>query len=545
MPTSRWSTRSSPPTPPAGEAVQRADELRGRAEDRLAGGALARAPRSGPPSWSGPRRWPREVKEAEEAERAADAALRAAHLPIPNVVADEVPPGGEDDAVTLRTVGEVPAYDFPVRDHLEIGEALGAIDMERGAKVSGARFYFLTGPGALLEFALAQLAISRAVAAGFTPVVAPALVRPEAMEGTGFLGEHDEEVYRIERDDLYLVGTSEVALAGMHVERGARPLRRPAALRRLVVLLPPRGRLLRQGHPRHHPRALVRQGRDVQLLPARGDRGRAPAAAAVGGGVPPALELPYRVVDIAAGDLGTSATRKYDIEAWFPSQGTYRELTSTSDCTTFQARRLNIRYRDEDGKPQTAATLNGTLCAIARTIACLLEVHQQADGSVHVPVALRPWLGGIEAITPGHDARRAGAAGVTASSCTSALAAVRSAARGRRGGRARRPGAWRPKLVATDLDGTLLNAAGRGQRPHPGRAGRLLGRRHPGRRRHRPRAAAARQRAGGPRRPRDRGARAGRVRRRPGARRGAAHRRAAPRPGDAGDRGHRGGGRRR
>ena len=276
------------------EAVKRADDLRARAEDRLAGGPRRPSPEERPAVLERAKALAAEVKEAEEAQRAADAALRAAHLPIPNVVADEVPPGGEDDAVMMRTVGEVPAYDFAVRDHIEIGEALGAIDMERGAKVSGARFYFLTGPGALLEFALAQLAISRAVAAGFTPVVAPALVRPEAMEGTGFLGEHDEEVYRIERDDLYLVGTSEVALAGMHAGEVLDLVGRAAALRRLVVLLPPRGRLLRQGHPRHHPRALVRQGRDVQLLPARRGRRRAPAAAAVGGGVPrrPRAALP-------------------------------------------------------------------------------------------------------------------------------------------------------------------------------------------------------------------------------------------------------------
>ena len=282
-----------------------------------------------------------------------------------------------------------------------VDEALGAIDMERGAKVSGARFYFLTGPGALLEFALAQLAISRAVAAGFTPVIAPALVKPSAMEGTGFLGEHDEEVYRIERDDLYLVGTSEVALAGMHLDE--------------VLDL--------SAGPRHYAgwsscfrreagsygkdtRGLIRvhwfdkvemfsfctpeetAGEHLRLLQWEEEFLQA-------------LELPYRVVDIAAGDLGTSAARKYDIEAWFPTQNTYRELTSTSDCGTFQARRLNIRYRDSDGKPQTAATLNGTLCAIARTIACLLEVHQQADGSVHVPAALRPWLGGVESLTPG------------------------------------------------------------------------------------------------------------------------------------------------
>ena len=286
--------------------------------------------------------------------------------------------------------------------------------MERGAKVSGARFYFLTGPGALLEFALAQLAISRAVAAGFTPVVAPALVKPEAMEGTGFLGEHDEEVYRIERDDLYLVGTSEVALAGMHAKRGARPLRRPPPLRRLVVLLPPRGRLLRQGHPRHHPRALVRQGRDVQLLPPEEAAAEHLRLLQWEEEFLQALELPYRVVDIAAGDLGTSAARKYDIEAWFPTPGHLpRADRRRRTARTFQARRLTIRYRDADGKPQTAATLNGTLCAIARTIACLLEVHQRADGSVHVPgrrcgrgsAASRPLTPGMTLAAAGPAAR--------------------------------------------------------------------------------------------------------------------------------------------
>jgi len=342
-----------------------------------------------------------QVKEAEEAERAAETGLRAAHLGLANVIADGVPPGGEDDAVTLRTVGDLPAYDFAVRDHLEIGELLGAIDMERGAKVSGARFYFLTGPGALLEFALAQLAITRAVAAGFTPVVAPSLVRPEAMEGTGFLGEHDEEVYRVERDDLYLVGTSEVALAGMHanevLDLSAGPKRYAgwsSCFRREAGSYGKDTRGIIRVHwfdkvemfsfcppdeaAAEHLRLLAWEEEFLQ-----------------------ALELPYRVVDIAAGDLGSSAARKFDIEAWFPSQQAYRELTSTSDCTTFQARRLAIRYRDADGKPQPAATLNGTLCAIARTIACLLEVHQRADGSVHVPVALRPWLGGHEVLTPG------------------------------------------------------------------------------------------------------------------------------------------------
>ena len=384
------------------EAVQRADDL--RAEQKPASQAVRGAsPEERPAVLERAKALAAQVKEAEEAEREADAALRAAHLAVPNVVHDGVPPGGEDDAVTLRTVGEVPTYDFPVKDHLEIGEALGAIDMERGAKVSGSRFYFLTGPGALLEFALAQLAITRAVAVGFIPVVAPALVQPRAMEGTGFLGAHAEEVYKVERDDLYLVGTSEVALAGMHMDEvldlSAGPRRYAgwsSCFRREAGSYGKDTRGIIRVHwfdkvemfsfcrpdeaAAEHLRLLAWEEEFLQ-----------------------ALELPYRVVDIAAGDLGTSAARKYDIEAWFPSQGTYRELTSTSDCTTFQARRLGIRYRDADGKPQTAATLNGTLCAIARTIACLLEVHQRADGSVHVPKALRPWLGGVEVLTPGMD----------------------------------------------------------------------------------------------------------------------------------------------
>jgi seryl-tRNA synthetase len=380
--------------------VKQVDDL--RAEQKAASQAVRTAtPEERPAVLERAKSFAAEVKKAEEELREADARLRAIHLSIPNVVADEVPPGGEDDAVTIRTVGEVPTYDFPVRDHLEIGELLGAIDMERGAKVSGSRFYFLTGPGALLEFALAQLAIGRAVAAGFIPVIAPALVKPEAMEGTGFLGEHDEEVYRIERDDLYLVGTSEVALAAMHLDEVLDLSSGPrhyagwsSCFRREAGSYGKDTRGLIRVHwfdkvemfsfctpeetAAEHLRLLQWEEEFLQ-----------------------ALELPYRVVDIAAGDLGTSATRKYDIEAWFPTQNTYRELTSTSDCGTFQARRLNIRYRDADGKPQTAATLNGTLCAIARTIACLLEVHQQADGSVHVPVALRPWLGGVERLTPG------------------------------------------------------------------------------------------------------------------------------------------------
>jgi seryl-tRNA synthetase len=381
-------------------AVRRADDL--RAQQKALSQAVKKAtPEERPAVLERARALAAEVKEAEEALRAAEAALREVHLQIPNVIHPDVPPGGEDDAVTLRTVGEIPTYDFPVRDHLEIGEALGAIDMERGAKVSGARFYFLTGPGALLEFALAQLAISQAVAAGFTPVVAPALVRPEPMEGTGFLGAHAEEVYRVERDNLYLVGTSEVALAGMHMNE---VLDLPAGPRRYAGWSSCFRR--EAGSYGKDTRGIIRVHWFDKVEMFSFCRPEETAEEhrrllAWEEEFLTALELPYRVVDIAAGDLGTSAARKFDIEAWFPSQNTYRELTSASDCTTFQARRLNIRYRDAGGKPQIAATLNGTLCAVARTIACLLEVHQRADGSVHVPKALRPWLGGVEALTPG------------------------------------------------------------------------------------------------------------------------------------------------
>jgi len=341
-----------------------------------------------------------EVKALEEQERVADALLRAAYLAVPNLVEDGVPPGGENDAVVLETIGELPTFDFQPRDHMAIGTGLRAIDMERGAKVSGARFYFLTGVGAELEFALANLAMAQARATGFTPMIAPSLVRPEAMEGTGFLGAHADEVYRLAADDLYLVGTSEVALAAYHsdeiLDLVGGPIRYAgwsSCFRREAGSYGKDTRGLIRVHwfdkvemfsfctpdqaAAEHRRLL---GWEQQFLAA--------------------LEVPYQVVDIAAGDLGSSAVRKYDCEAWFPSQSAYRELTSTSNCTTFQARRLNIRYRDEGGRPQVAATLNGTLCAIARTIACLLEVHQQADGSVRVPEALRPYLGGREVMEP-------------------------------------------------------------------------------------------------------------------------------------------------
>jgi len=339
-----------------------------------------------------------EVRAAEVEQGVAETALREAHLAIPNIVEDGVPPGGEDDFVTLETVGDVPQVANP-REHTDIGADLHAIDTERGAKVSGARFYFLTGVGAQLELALVNLAMAQAAEAGFTPIIAPALVKPEIMEGTGFLGAHAAEVYRLAEDDLYLVGTSEVALAGYHsgeiLDAASLPLRYAgfsSCFRREAGSY---GKDTK-GIIRVHWFDKVEMFSYVPVDEAYDEHRRLLAWERE---FLDKLELSYRVIDVAAGDLGSSASRKFDIEAWFPSQGAYRELTSTSNCTTFQARRLNIRTRTDKGN-EIVATLNGTLCAVARTIACLLDHHQQPDGSVYVPAALRPWLGGRELLTP-------------------------------------------------------------------------------------------------------------------------------------------------
>jgi seryl-tRNA synthetase len=376
-------------------AVGRADSL--RAEQKALGREIGKAsPDERTALLAKAKHLADEVKSAEADQNAADAALSDAHLAVPNLVEDGVPPGGEDDFVTLETVGTPPQVDHP-RDHVEIGNALRAIDTERGAKVSGARFYFLTGIGAQLELALVNLAMEQAAATGFTPMIAPALVKPEAMEGTGFLGAHAPEVYRLADDDLYLVGTSEVALAGYHSNE-------------ILADLP----LRYAGFSSCFRREAGSYGKDTKgiirvhwfdkvemfaYVPVEESQDEHQRLLAWEREFLDKLELAYRVIDVAAGDLGSSAARKYDIEAWFPSQGTYRELTSTSNCTTFQARRLNIRTRTGGGTTPVA-TLNGTLCAVARTIACLLDHHQQPDGTVYVPEALRPWLGGREVLAP-------------------------------------------------------------------------------------------------------------------------------------------------
>jgi seryl-tRNA synthetase len=339
------------------------------------------------------------VKAADAAAQEAEVALRAAHLAVPNVVEDGAPSGGEDDYVVLREVGTKPAIENP-RDHVELGELIGAIDIERGAKVSGSRFYFLTGPGALLQLGLLQLAIAQAVEYGFTPMITPTLVKPEAMEGTGFLGAHATEVYRLEADDLYLVGTSEVPLAAYHSNE---ILDLPAGAPRRYAGWSSCYRREAGSHGQDTRGILrVHQFDKVEMFSyCRPDEAHDEHLRLLAWEeeMLAKVELPYRVIDVAAGDLGTSAARKYDCEAWVPSQGRYREVTSTSNCTTFQARRLAVRYRDDGGRPQPAATLNGTL-ATTRWIVAILENHQQPDGSVTVPKALQPYLGGRDVIEP-------------------------------------------------------------------------------------------------------------------------------------------------
>ena len=343
-----------------------------------------------------------QVKQAEADQNDAAEEFEALLKALPNIADPKAPAGGEDEFVTLEERGkprDFAAEGFEPRDHMEIGKLLGAFDVERGVKLSGARFYYLTGVGAQLELALVQLATTRATEWGFTPMIPPALVRPEAMDGTGFLGQAADDVYYLPKDDLYLVGTSEVALAGFHADEildaEDLPLRYAAfspCFRREAGSYGKDTKGIFRVHwfdkvemfiyttiedsYAQHERLL---GWEKEWLDD--------------------LELPYRVIDTPAGDLGLSAMRKFDCETWIPSQGTYREISSTSNCTGFQARRLNTRIRTDEGTT-AAATLNGTLMASTRTIIALLENHQQADGSVRVPAVLQPYLGGREVLEP-------------------------------------------------------------------------------------------------------------------------------------------------
>jgi seryl-tRNA synthetase len=339
------------------------------------------------------------VKAADAAAAEAQTALDEVLWKIENVVIEGVPTGGEDDYVVLREVGTKPAFDFEARDHVALGELLDVIDIERGAKISGSRFYFLKGWGARLELALMNMALDQAAKAGFTALITPTLVRPEIMAGTGFLGSHADEIYYLPADELYLTGTSEVALAGYHrdeiVDLSEGPVRYAGWSTCYRREAGSHGRDTR-GILRVHQFNKLEMFSYCDPADAEAEHARLLAWQEE---MLQKCELPYRVIDTAAGDLGSSAARKFDAEAWVPTQGTYRELTSTSNCTTFQARRLNVRYRRDEGKTATLATLNGTL-ATTRWLVAILENHQQADGSVRIPVALRPYLGGTEFITP-------------------------------------------------------------------------------------------------------------------------------------------------
>ncbi|GAA3800176.1 serine--tRNA ligase [Cellulomonas soli] len=344
--------------------------------------------------------------DAEAAEKTATELARR----IGNVIEPGVPTGGENDFVVLEHVGTPRDFaaeygpDFTVRDHLDLGEGLAAIDTERGAKVSGARFYYLTGIGARLELALLNAAVDKALAAGFTPVITPTLVKPEIMAGTGFLGAHADEIYRLEADDLYLVGTSEVALAGYHsgeiLDLSAGPKRYAgwsACYRREAGSYGKDTRGIIRVHQFHKVEAFSYTTVEDAAAEHQRILGWEKDMLAL-------VDLPYRVIDTAAGDLGSSAARKFDCEAWLPSQQRYLELTSTSNCTTFQARRLGVRERTADGSLRAVATLNGTL-ATTRWLVAILENHQLPDGSVRVPEGLRPYLGGLEVLEPVRAAR--------------------------------------------------------------------------------------------------------------------------------------------
>ncbi|MGV1005965.1 MAG: serine--tRNA ligase [Candidatus Nanopelagicales bacterium] len=378
------------------------DEL--RAEQKTIGKRVAAAPAADKPAiLAHAKALAEQVRAAEEARTAADQQAAELVLALSNLIHPDAPHGGEED---FRLVGEYgtvrdfAAEGITVRDHVELGELLAAIDIKRGAKVSGSRFYYLTGVGALLELALINMAIAQATAAGLTPILPPALVKPEAMEGTGFLGQAAENVYRLEADDMYLVGTAEVPLAAYHSDE----------------ILPAESLPLRYvGYSPCFRREAGSHGKDTRGIfrvhwfdkvemftfaaPEQAEAEHARLLSAEQQFLD-ALELPYRVIDVASGDLGASAARKFDCEAWIASQGRYREVTSTSNCTSFQARRLKVRERTPEGTVRPVATLNGTLVAIPRTIVALLENHQQADGSVRVPVALRPYLGGREVLSP-------------------------------------------------------------------------------------------------------------------------------------------------
>ncbi len=333
-----------------------------------------------------------EVKAAEAKKSECEAEFKTLALGVSNIVDPDAPIGGEADFVLLEEIGKPRIFDFEPRDHVELGKILGAIDVERGAKVSGSRFYYLTGVGALLELALVNYAITSASKAGFIPIIPPVLVKPEAMEGTGFLGQASENVFHLKEDDFYLVGTSEVPLAAYHMDEILDAEKLPLRYAGYSTCF-----RREAGTYGKDTRGIIRvhQFEKVEMFSFCKPEDAIEEHARLLEWEKEflnAMEIPYRVIDVATGDLGSSATRKFDCEAWIPTQKAYREVTSTSNCSEFQARRLNVRTRSESGT-SPVATLNGTLVAIPRMIVAILENHQEADGSVHVPAALQPFLG--------------------------------------------------------------------------------------------------------------------------------------------------------
>ena len=338
------------------------------------------------------------VKAAEGKKNTTEAEYKNIAMLLSNIVDKTAPVGGEADFKVLEEVGKPREFNFTPKDHVELGKILGAIDVERAAKVSGARFYYLTGVGALLELALVNYAITSASKAGFIPVIPPVLVKPAAMEGTGFLGQAAENVFHLKDEDFYLVGTSEVALAALHMDEildaKSLPIRYAGYSPCFRKEAGSYGKDTR-GIIRVHQFDKVEMFSYCSLQDAEAEHQRLLNWEKE---FLNAMEIPYRVIDVATGDLGSSANRKFDCEAWIPTQNAYREVTSTSNCSDFQARRLNIRIKTESATTPVA-TLNGTLVAIPRMIVAILENHQQSDGSVVIPKALQGLLS-MERFTP-------------------------------------------------------------------------------------------------------------------------------------------------
>ena len=374
------------------ELLSQVEQL--RAEHNKASKAIGiAAPEDRPAAIAGAKELADRIKSVEPELEAAAAELDKAASYLPNLPHESVPDGlSEDENVVEREHGEHPEFDFEPLDHVALGERLGIFDSERGAKTSGSRFVYLTGQGVLLELALVRFAVDFLLGRGFKPVVTPVLVRENAMYGTGFLPAEEHEFYKVERDELFLVGTSEVALASMHSDEilpeSDLPVRYAgfsSCFRREAGTYGKETKGLIRVHQFDkveqfsytHPEdswdelAAIRTNQEKILQ---------------------ALEIPYRVLVMCTGDLGSSAAKKVDNEAWLPGAGRYLELTSATNATDYQARRLGIRFRTGGGA-QLVHTLNGTACAVGRTIVALLENHQQDDGSVTIPEALRPYTG--------------------------------------------------------------------------------------------------------------------------------------------------------